>query len=91
MFYRFFLAKYGMCISEIPGEINDIWMLLRLIILFYLLIQVIIVYMPLFLISNLIISPIASTAVTLLNSFLVFQRMAIIFDKKSLYKFLTNK
>ena len=86
----FFLAKYGICISEISDEINDIWMLLRLIIAFYLCIQFFII-ISLISVSIFILSPIASTATTLFNSFLVLQRMAIIFDKKSLSKFLTNK
>jgi len=88
---RIILAKYGICISGIPDEINDTWMLLRLIITFYLFIQLFISIASLISISTFILSPIASTATTLFNSFLVLQRMAIIFDRKSLSKSLTNK
>ena len=86
-----FLAKYGICISEIPDKINDIWMLLRLIITYYLIIQLLIIGASVLFGPSLILSPIASTATTLFNSFLVLQRMAIIFDKKPLSKSLTNK
>ena len=86
-----FLAKYGICINEIPNEINDIWMLLRLIITSYLTIQLAIIAILSMAVTLSILSPIASTATTLFNSLLVLQRMAIIFDRKSLAKSLTNK
>ena len=88
---QLFLANYGICISEIPDEINDMWMLLRLIIAFDIFVQTKIILSLLIIISASILSPISSIATTLFNSFLVLQRMTIIFDKKSLSKFLTNK
>ena len=72
-------------------EMSDVMIKSRGIILFYIYVQFLFILLPSYLLLMVVISPIASTVITLLNMLLIIQRISIIFDMKTVSPILLNR